>query len=34
LGGAIDNHQPFPASQQLSSGSSGGRRNDCTGGTN
>ena len=29
-GGAVDSHQPSPASQQVSSGSSGGRRSDLT----
>jgi hypothetical protein len=33
-GGAVESHQPLPASQQVSSGSSGGRRSDRAGGSN
>ena len=31
---AVDNHHPSPANQQVSSGSSGGRRSERTGGAN
>jgi hypothetical protein len=33
-GGAVDSHQPSPASQHVSSGSSGGRRSERIGGSN